>query len=53
MSKQENRVLGRIGARLITEVESTVVKGGILAATVCTLGPHHSVDGDVGAAGCH
>ena len=52
MSKQENRVLGRRGARLITEVESTVVNGGLSTDTICTLGVHHKLDGDVFTGDC-
>lgn len=52
MSEKENRVLGRRGARAITELESTVINGGISANTICTLGPHHTVDGDVFTGGC-
>lgn len=53
MSEQENRVLGRRGARAVTEVESTAVNGGIVSTdTICTLGVHHSMDGDLFTGDC-
>ena len=33
---QDNRVLGRMGARELTEEEAGFVTGGIRTATVCT-----------------
>lgn len=52
MSKQESRVLGRRGARLISEVESTVINGGLSTDTICTLGVHHQLDGDTFTGDC-
>lgn len=45
MSIKENRVLGRRGARLVTEVETTAVNGGIETLTFCSIGPK-GPDGD-------
>ena len=51
MSNQENsRVLGRTGARQLTDEESKKIHGGIGTATLCTApGPGHPHgDGDPG-----
>jgi hypothetical protein len=52
MSNQNNRVLGRIGARALTPEEEAVVTGGISrgTTTICTLpnATHPSGDGDPG-----
>jgi hypothetical protein len=51
MSEKENRVLGRKGARLVTEVETTAVNGGIHTETLCSIsatGP----DGDLFTGDC-
>lgn len=45
MSEKEIRVLGRRGARVVTEVESTAVNGGIETLTFCSIGPR-GPDGD-------
>jgi hypothetical protein len=47
MSNQENqRVLGRIGARMLTEQEATQVSGG-LRTGLCTFNPTTcAMDGD-------
>jgi hypothetical protein len=44
---QDNRVLGRMGARELTEEESGKVTGGIRTLTVCTFFDG-KVDGDTG-----
>ena len=51
--KQENRVLGRIGARELTPREVEHVTGSLKVhtETVCTLGPT-SLDGDVRLGEC-
>lgn len=47
MSKQEdNRVLGRKGARVVNEQELDLVNGGLQTETVCSFGPN-GLDGDV------
>lgn len=47
MSSQENtRVLGRRGARQLTEEESRKIQGGIGTATVCTAPNHTHPKGD-------
>lgn len=52
MSKQkDNRVLGRRGARLVTEVEAEVVNGGIATASLCSIGPN-GPDGDLHTGDC-
>lgn len=55
MSKQEDRVLGRRGARIVTTEEAMSVKGSGPAgtATVCTFDPRtHAADGDVALGEC-
>lgn len=44
---QDNRVLGRMGARDLTEEESGKVTGGVHTATLCTFF-NGKTDGDVG-----
>ena len=52
MSK-ENRVLGRRGARLVTEVETTAVSGGIIETeTLCSVGRNGGLDGDLFTGDC-
>ncbi|HEV2961835.1 MAG TPA: hypothetical protein VG649_08440 [Candidatus Angelobacter sp.] len=48
MPNQNNRVLGRIGARILTPEEEAVVVGGISrgTTTICTVWP--KLDGDPG-----
>lgn len=47
MNKQkDNRVLGRRGARLITELETGVVNGGLKTETLCSASAT-GLDGDV------
>jgi hypothetical protein len=41
-----DRVLGRRGARLVTEVETTKVNGGIETETFCSFDPDAGPDGD-------
>jgi hypothetical protein len=45
--KQENRVLGRIGARELTPREIENVTGAIRTETVCTISGKSVRDGDV------
>ena len=45
---EENRVLSRRGARIMTEVEVTKVSGGLQTETFCSFDPKtHRIDGDV------
>jgi hypothetical protein len=46
MSKQENRVLVRMGARLLSEEEVKFVTGAFVTLTKCTIGVDGKVDGD-------
>ena len=47
MSKHENRVLSRRGARIVTEDETTVVSAAALATkTKCSFDPRSGGDGD-------
>ena len=46
MENQDNRVLNRQGARILTEEEVKVVSGAIVTATKCTVGINGKVDGD-------
>ncbi len=49
MSNQDNRVLGRIGARDLTPEEAADVSGGITTKTKCTFEPITKThDGDPG-----
>lgn len=43
--KQENRVLGRTGARELTPEETKAIGGALGTDTVCTFGPNGR-DGD-------
>jgi hypothetical protein len=45
--KQENRVLGRIGARELTPREIEHVTGAVRTETVCTFSAKYGKDGDV------
>jgi hypothetical protein len=49
--KQENRVLGRLGARELTPREIEHVTGAVRTTTVCTIGPQ-GLDGDVRLGEC-
>jgi hypothetical protein len=48
---QDNRVLGRKGARELTPREVEYVTGAISTQTPCTL-KHHKLDGDVSIGEC-
>lgn len=50
-NSNDNRVLGRRGARMITEDEASEVNGGIITATKCSFGPT-GVDGDLHTGDC-
>jgi hypothetical protein len=50
-SHKENRVLGRKGARLVTEDEVSAVAGGIMTETKCSIGPA-GPDGDLHTGDC-
>ena len=54
MSNQQDRVLGRRGARIVTTEEAMSVKasGGGHTATVCTFDPRTGPDGDVALGEC-
>lgn len=45
MTNKNSRVLGRIGARIVTETETNVVNGGLQTETFCSIGPK-GPDGD-------
>lgn len=47
MSKQDDRVLSRRGARQLTMDEIRVVFGAVDTMTVCSFIPPNFVDGDV------
>jgi hypothetical protein len=51
MSKQENRVLGRKGARIVTASEANIVNSGIMTETGCSIGPQ-GLDGDLFTGDC-
>jgi hypothetical protein len=53
MSKQNNRVLGRRGARIVTTQEVDAVHGGQSTETVCTFVQKGGPDGDVTLGECH
>ena len=46
MENQDNRVLNRQGARILTEKEVKVVSGAITTTTKCSILPGGKVDGD-------
>jgi hypothetical protein len=46
-SQNENRVLGRRGARELTTQEAAVVTGGQAHTNICTIGSNGQPDGDV------
>jgi len=49
MSIQSNRVIGRIGARLLKPEEEAVVTGGVGTTTICTApSTTKPADGDPG-----
>jgi hypothetical protein len=47
-----DRVLGRRGARLVTEVETTQVNGAIATETACSFDPQFGLDGDTFTGDC-
>jgi hypothetical protein len=51
LMKQDNRVLGRKGARELTATEVDHVTGAVHTETKCSLGPH-GLDGDVNLGEC-
>lgn len=46
MKNENSRVLGRKGARLVTEIETKTVSGGIQTETFCSWDPDAGPDGD-------
>lgn len=46
-SQNENRVLGRRGARELTPHEAAVVAGGQAHTNLCTIGSNGQPDGDL------
>jgi hypothetical protein len=54
MTNANSRVLGRKGARIVTETETEAVNGGILTETICTFDPcgGTEVDGDLFTGDC-
>lgn len=51
MRKNNNRVLGRVGARELTPGESEHVMGAVRTETKCSVGPK-GLDGDVQLGEC-
>jgi hypothetical protein len=51
MTNKNSRVLGRRGARVVTELETDVVNGGIMTETACSIGPT-GLDGDLFTGDC-
>lgn len=49
--KKDNRVLGRRGARIVTENEISLVNGGFETETACSIGPK-GPDGDLFTGDC-
>ncbi len=43
---ENNRVLGRRGARVIDDRETNLVNGGIQTETACSFDPQFGADGD-------
>ena len=43
---EDNRVLSRRGARMMTEDETTMVNGGLHTETKCSFDPRVGIDGD-------
>lgn len=52
MINENKRVLGRRGARIVTEIETGVVNGGVRTETICTIGSNGSADGDLVTGDC-
>ena len=51
MTNENSRVLGRRGARMVTETETDVVSGGFRTLTFCSIGPK-GLDGDLFTGDC-
>ena len=47
MPDQDNRVLNRLGARILNEEEVKVISGALVTLTKCTIGVDGKVDGDI------
>ena len=47
MENQDNRVLNRQGARILSEEEVKVVSGARVTLTKCTIGIGGKIDGDL------
>ena len=52
MSNENSRVLGRRGARLVTETEADVINGGVRTTTLWSISSTGSLDGDVFTGDC-
>lgn len=54
MTNEKSRVLGRKGARLVTEIETNAVSGGmrIETETLCSFDPDCGLDGDLFTGDC-
>lgn len=52
MANENSRVLGRRGARLVTETETHVVNGGLETETFCSFDPDFGADGDLFTGDC-
>lgn len=51
-NKSDDRVLGRRGARIVTETETNGVSGGIETETFCSYDPCCGADGDLFTGDC-
>jgi hypothetical protein len=52
MTNENSRVLGRKGARIVTETETKLVNGGVETETVCSFDPCAGPDGDLFTGDC-
>ena len=52
MTNENSRVLGRKGARIVTETETDVVNGGVRTTTLCSISTTGAIDGDVFTGDC-
>jgi hypothetical protein len=52
MTNENSRVLGRRGARLVTETETNVVNGDLQTDTFCSFDPEAGRDGDLFTGDC-
>lgn len=50
-NQKDNRVLGRRGARMITENETSIVNGGVATESPCSIG-RNGADGDLFTGDC-